>query len=114
MPRPSPWISASRTAPFLGVLKRMGPSNGGWLSFPLAGWTLAADFPASPGWSGCSGTSTTWSLEAGGRVYLAKDAWCGPEAVHQMYGRATEFRDWRASTGAADVFVSDLSRRLDL
>lgn len=38
---------ASANAPAtLAVLKRLGEGTGAPLSFPISGWTLAADFPA--------------------------------------------------------------------
>lgn len=107
-------ISGSGAAPFLGVLKRMGPAGRGWLSFPLEGWSLAADFPASPRLVGLFRALDRLVVGAGGRVYLAKDSGCGPETLRAMYPRAEEFRTWREETGAARVFASDLSRRLRL
>lgn len=107
-------VSGTRVAPFLGVLKRLGPQNRGWLSFPLAGWTLAADFPASARLAGLFRELDLLVSAAGGRVYLAKDSTCDPDTVRTMYPRAAEFHDWRRGSGAAEVFVSDLSRRLSL
>lgn len=107
-------ISASGSAPFLGVLKRMGPANDGWLSFPGPGWSLASDFPASSRLIGLFRELDELVIEGGGRVYLAKDSASSPEAVRRMYPRAEEFRSWRRAAGLHPVFVSDLSRRLDL
>jgi decaprenylphospho-beta-D-ribofuranose 2-oxidase len=107
-------ISQEARAPFLGVLKRLGPANRGWLSFPVQGWTLAADFPASPALAGLFHDLDAEVAGAGGRVYLAKDSTCGPETLRRMYPRAEEFRARRVATGAGRVFVSDLSRRLSL
>ncbi len=107
-------ISASGSAPFLGVLKRMGPANGGWLSFPGPGWSLAADFPASSRLIGLFRALDELVIEGGGRVYLAKDSTSSPETARRMYPRATDFRTWREATGTHPVFVSDLSRRLNL
>ncbi len=107
-------ISGSGAAPFLGVLKRMGPAGRGWLSFPLEGWSLAADFPTSSRLAGLFRALDRLVAGAGGRVYLAKDSGCGPETLRAMYTRAADFRTWREETGAASVFASDLSRRLHL
>ena len=108
-------ISAARAPSFVTVLKRFGPADPGFLSFPLAGWTLALDFPAcTPGLDALLDQLDTEVLAAGGRVYLAKDSRVRPEVLAQMYPRLAEFRALRAGLDPAGVFASDLSRRLGL
>ena len=108
-------ISAARAPSFVTVLKRFGPADPGLLSFPLAGWTLALDFPArTPGLDGLLDQLDIAVLDAGGRVYLAKDSRVRPEVLAQMYPRLAEFRALRAELDPAGLLASDLSRRLGL
>jgi len=108
-------ISAARAPSFVTVLKRFGPGDDGYLSFPLPGWTLALDFPArTPGLADLLLRLDQDVLAAGGRVYLAKDSRVSREAVEQMYPRLPEFRALRAALDPAGLLVSDLSRRLGL
>ena len=108
-------ISAARAPSFVTVLKRFGPGDDGYLSFPLPGWTLALDFPTRTG--GLADLLVRLDqdvLAAGGRVYLAKDSRVSEEAVEEMYPRLPEFRALRAELDPGRLLVSDLSRRLDL
>ena len=108
-------ISAARAPSFVTVLKRFGPADPGLLSFPLAGWTLALDFPArTPGLDGLLDQLDSAVLDAGGRVYLAKDSRVRPEVLAQMYPGLEEFRKLRSELDPAGLFASDLSRRLGL
>jgi decaprenylphospho-beta-D-ribofuranose 2-oxidase len=108
-------ISRARAPSFVTVLKRFGPGNDGLLSFPIAGWTLALDFPArTPGLAGLLDSLDEDVLAAGGRVYLAKDSRVAPDTLAAMYPRLAEFRAVRAELDPTDVMVSDLSRRLRL
>jgi decaprenylphospho-beta-D-ribofuranose 2-oxidase len=108
-------ISRTRAPSFVTVLKRFGPGNDGILSFPMAGWTLALDFPArTPGLAGLLDSLDADVLEAGGRVYLAKDSRVAPDTLAGMYPRLPEFREVRAEIDPDAVMASDLSRRLRL
>jgi decaprenylphospho-beta-D-ribofuranose 2-oxidase len=102
-------------APFLGTLKRFGPASGGLLSFPLAGWSLAIDMPAGrPGLAPALAELDHEVADAGGRVYLAKDARLGPASFEAMYGPPGTWRAVRAELDPHGVFQSDLGRRLGL
>ena len=108
-------IAAAALPIFLTVLKRFGPGNPGPLSFPVEGWTLAIDVPAR-----CSGLSELLAgfdrlvLDAGGRLYLAKDFQTTPQAVRRGYPRLDEWLAVRERVDPAGVWASDLGRRLGL
>ena len=108
-------LSAAALPIFLTVLKRFGPGNPGYLSFPTGGWTLAIDVPANrAGLSELLGGLDRMVLDAGGRHYLAKDFQTTPEAVRRGYPRLDEWLAIRDRVDPAGVWASDLSRRLGL
>jgi decaprenylphospho-beta-D-ribofuranose 2-oxidase len=100
---------------YLAVFKRFGAEFGGPLSFPLDGWTLAIDLPASaPGLRGALDELDEVVAGCGGRVYLAKDARMRRSALDSMYPQLDRFRAVRAEVDPDGVLRSDLSRRLGL
>jgi len=100
---------------FLAVLKKMGKSSGGLLSFAKPGWTLTLDIPVH-----------TSNLELflnylddevianEGRIYLAKDSFLNPKKFTLMYPNSEEFCRLRAAYGFTNFIESDLSRRISI
>jgi decaprenylphospho-beta-D-ribofuranose 2-oxidase len=108
-------ISQARAPSFVTVLKRFGEGDPGLLSFPMAGWTLALDFPArTPGLARLLDLLDRLVVNAGGRVYLAKDSRVPADVLAQMYPRLEEFSKLRTALDPDGILASDLSRRLGL
>jgi len=107
---------ASTGAPaVLAVLKRFGPTGSGHLSFPLEGWTLAVDLAASdPAVAALLDDLDKRVVDAGGRIYLAKDSRVDPELIPDMYPRLAEWQEIRHRADPDGRLRSDLSRRLGL
>jgi decaprenylphospho-beta-D-ribofuranose 2-oxidase len=108
-------LRRARVPCYLAVLKDFGEANGAPLSFPIAGWTLALDFPrAAPGLEAVLDRCDELVAQAGGRVYLSKDARMRRDALRAMYPRLEE---WRAARDRADpdgIWRSDLAVRTGL
>jgi decaprenylphospho-beta-D-ribofuranose 2-oxidase len=108
-------VQRDNCAPFLGTLRRFGVASGGPLSFPMPGWCLGIDMPASrPGLGALLTALDMRVADAGGRIYLADDARLSQYAFEAMYG---QLADWRATRDRLDpprLFRSDLGRRVGL
>jgi decaprenylphospho-beta-D-ribofuranose 2-oxidase len=108
-------ISRRRLPVYLAVFKRLGASFGGPLSFPLEGWTLAADLPAAaPGLGPALDELDELVAGCGGRVYLSKDVRLRADVLHAMYPQLERFHEQRARVDPEGVLRSDLARRLGL
>lgn len=108
-------ITQAGMGSFLAVIKEFGDQVHGGLSFPAPGVTLALDF-ANYGQSlfDLLDRLDAIVVEAGGRVYLGKDARLGKADFRKMY---PDWESWRAVRDKWDpdhVFQSDLGRRLGL
>jgi decaprenylphospho-beta-D-ribofuranose 2-oxidase len=108
-------LAGSRLPSLLAVLKRFGAGDEGPISFPVPGWTLALDIPLSgPKLGGVLDEFDRWVAEAGGRVYLSKDARLRPDLLRTMYPRLEEWHGVLHRVDPKGVMQSDLGRRLSL
>ena len=98
---------------FLAVLKKLG-SGTGLLSFPAPGYTLALDLPVTDDVFPLLEEIDRTVVDAGGRLYLAKDARQSRQTFEAGYPQLPEFRDLRRSIGAGHRFGSRLATRLGI
>lgn len=107
-------IARSGELPFLNVLKKFGPEGPGHLSFPFEGYTFAIDFPITPTLGALCAELDRMVIDAGGRVYLGKDAFLEPASLAAMYPRLGAWRAIKARVDPDTVFRSHLSDRVGL
>jgi decaprenylphospho-beta-D-ribofuranose 2-oxidase len=112
VPRTLEALRAVGAPSFLTVLKRFGPSNPAPLSFPMPGWTLAADVPAAvPGLLPMLDQLDEAVASAGGRLYFAKDSRQSAAMVHRSYPRFAEWEQRRDDLDPDRIFASTLALR---
>ncbi|ALG85512.1 FAD-binding oxidoreductase [Gordonia phthalatica] len=107
-------VKESGHASFVNVLKMFGDGNRAPLSFPMPGVTATFDFAIGPDLHRLTTRLDRMVLDAGGRLYSAKDSVTSAETFHTMYPRIDEWRRVRRAVDPDGVFVSDMARRLDL
>ncbi len=78
-------------ASFLCIIKDCGAQGDGLLSFPMPGTSIALDIPVRDGTQDLVDTLNEFVISQGGRIYLAKDAFCRPEHFRAMELRLPEF-----------------------
>jgi len=81
---------------FLSVIKNCGPQGLGTLSFPMEGTSLALDIPVRADTQRIVDKLNEHLIDAGGRVYLAKDAFTRPEHFRAMEPRLDAFQEVRS------------------
>lgn len=97
---------------FLTVLKRFGHSNPAPLSFPIPGWTLAADVPAAvPGLLEVLDQLDEEVAAVGGRLYLAKDSRQSDSILTRTIQNLASWQDIRCRADPSDVYCSDIKTR---
>lgn len=106
-------VSNYRTGSFLAVLKRLAP-GAGLMSFPMDGLTLALDLPFDDKLPQLLAKIDNIVVEAGGRMYLAKDSTQSPETFAAGYPQLERFRRLRDEIGAKGQIASKLSERLSI
>lgn len=108
------WIQTQGHYSALNVFKLFGPGNRAPLSFPMAGWNVAMDFPNNAGVNEFLNELDDRVMTFGGRVYTAKDSRVSAEKFHRMYPRIDEWIALRRKADPNGVFASDMARRLEL
>lgn len=107
-------LNAAQASSFLAVLKRMGASDGGPLSFPMPGYTLALDIPLREGVIDLLNNLDALVADHGGRVYLAKDSALRPDTFRRIYPEWERFVNHKRQVDPEGRWQSDLARRLEL
>lgn len=106
-------VSRRGDASFLAVLKQLGDGSG-LMSFPLRGYTLTMDFPVTDTLFTFLDQLDALLVDAGGRLYLAKDARQSRATFEAGYPGVAALRDVRRQFGADMRLVSHLSARLGI
>ncbi|MCS4187841.1 FAD-binding oxidoreductase [Salinibacter ruber] len=107
-------VQESGLASFLAVLKRMGPPDGGLLTFPMRGYTLALDIPRRKGLEDLLRDLHETVARRGGRVYLAKDAYLRPDTFREMYPALGEWLEVKRRVDPENRFTSAQAQRLGI
>ncbi len=98
---------------FLTVLKRFGSANPAYLSFPIPGWTLAIDMPANiKNLNNELNKLDKIIVNAGGRIYLAKDSRQSSDTFKKSYPRIKDWLKIKKELDPNSIFMSDSFKRL--
>lgn len=107
-------VAHSGKASFLSVLKKMGPANNNYLSFPMPGYTLALDFKFDRNLLPLLEQLDDVVLDHGGRLYLAKDARMNAKVFRAGYPQWQKFAEIKLKFDPDCVFASLQSDRIGL
>lgn len=108
-------ITAVGMGSFLAVIKEFGEMVHPHLSFPMPGVTLALDFPHyGQDLLTLLDRLDRIVIEAGGRVYLGKDARLPKAHFVEMYPQWTAWRSEKERWDPQGIFRSSLSKRLGI
>ncbi|MEE9368300.1 MAG: FAD-binding oxidoreductase [Pontiella sp.] len=107
-------ITDSGLGSFLAVLKLFGEQDS-FMSFPMAGYTLALDFPISFKAMELFKELDAMVADYGGRLYLSKDSRMTAEFFEKTYPNADAFRQAIALLNKGDTkFASLQSNRIGI
>ena len=106
-------IDQSKVCSFLSVLKRFGDQKSNF-SFPMKGYTIALDFPASKNTLRLLEKLDEITLKYNGRFYLAKDARMTKEIFKKSDNRISDFINFKNKNNFDKNFRSSQSSRLEL
>ena len=107
-------VSHARAGAIAAVFKPMSGPGEGLMSFPLRGYACAIDMPRRSGVEALHAQLERIVLDAGGRLYVAKDALMSARGFAQMFPRLDAFREVLARVDPGRRFQSDMSRRLGI
>jgi len=107
------YLKNNNIYPYLAVLKKFGPGNDNYLSFPIQGYTLALDFKNNTNTRDLLINLSDYIVANGGRFYLTKDSILTEQQFKKSY------LDWKKLQSVREKynlfqFKSLLSRRLGL
>lgn len=107
-------ITESGLGSFLAVLKLFGEQDS-FMSFPMAGYTLALDFPISLNAMNLFKELDAMVADYGGRLYLAKDSRMDAEMFAKTYPNADAFRQAVTALNKGETrFASLQSKRIGI
>ena len=107
-------ITDSGLGSFLAVLKMFGEQES-FISFPMAGYTLALDFPISTKAMELFKELDAMVADYGGRLYLAKDSRMNAEMFAKTYPNAADFKQAVALLNEGETrFASLQSKRIGI